>query len=212
MRRVMVATLAMALALAVLGSGSATAERRERRAPRALQWQWIEWAFGSSANPLMQEGFCGEQIGDTFFMTVTSGEPAVRRLTCEIPTGVPLLVTPGGGIAWAQSADDTGSELYSILLNDLLGKIILHSVRVTLDGERLRRGPLTILGPRELALEPGNFIQTVDPSVKGDATLVMAGGWFSYISPLSRGQHVLRAAQRVRGVGRFVSVFEISVA
>lgn len=211
MRRVMVATLAMALAVAILGSGSATAERRERRAPLALQWQWVEWAFGSSANPLMQEGFCGEQIGDTFFMTVTGGEPAVRRLTCEIPAGVPLLVTPGGGIAWA-SADETGSELYSILLNDLLGKVILDSVRVTLDGERLRRGPLTILGPRDLALEPGNFIQTVDPSVAGDATLVIAGGWFSYISPLSRGQHVMRTDMRVRGVGRFVSVFKIGVA
>jgi hypothetical protein len=209
MRRLMVATLAVAVAIALPGSGSAMAGRRASSPPLALQRQWVNWAFGSSSNPLMQEDLCGEQIGETFFLTSHAG-PDTRELTCEIPAGVPVLVTPGGSIVWA-SANETGSELYSMLLNDFLGKVILDSVRVTLDGERLRRGPLTIMGPRELRLEPGNLIQTVDPSVEGDSTLIMTGGWFRYISPLSRGQHVLRATQRVRGVGRFVLVFEISV-
>jgi hypothetical protein len=210
MRRLIVATLAVAVAIALPGSGSAMAGRRASSPPLALQRQWVNWAFGSSSNPLMQEDLCGEQIGDTFFLTSHAG-PGTRELTCEIPAGVPVLVTPGGAIVWAPTDGETGSELYSTLLNDFLGKIILDSVRVTLDGQRLRRGPLTITGPRELRLEPGNLIQTVDPSVEGDSTVVMTGGWFRLISPLSQGQHVLRAAQRVRGVGRSVLVLEISV-
>jgi hypothetical protein len=212
MRRLMIAAMLLAVATVPTAAlANSQAVKEGSGVPSGLRREWIEWAFGSSGNPLVQRGFCGEQVGGAFFLTVAIATPVSRRIRCEIPSGLPVLVTPGGAIAWSPTDGTTDSELYSTLLNDLLRKVVLGSVRVKLDGELLPRGPLVIPDPFNLSLEPGNFIQTYDPNVTGHSTLVMEGWWFTYIRALTPGAHVLIANDRFRGLGRFRTVFEINV-
>jgi len=50
----------------------------------------------ASANPLFNPTFCGEMVGDVFFLNA-AGEPNVEA-DCEIPAGTWLVASPGGSL------------------------------------------------------------------------------------------------------------------
>jgi hypothetical protein len=164
-----------------------------------LTWQkrWMAWAFGSGTNPLLNE-VCGEQVGMVFFLTAAE-EPGTE-VDCRIPPGTPLLATPGGCIIWP-FPEETPEEMLEerdACLEEL------SEPSATLDGRSL--GDLDHLlrrtGLYTIALEPGNFIQEVEPeneAVSGDHTLVTSGGWFLRIPPLPPGHHVLVLSDQTEG-------------
>jgi hypothetical protein len=217
MRRILV-TLIGAAMLAGTFVPPATASLRQATPPQ-LHRQWVKWAFGSSGAPLLQEDFCGEEVNGVFFLTVAGGVPTsvTRRVDCEIPADVPILVTPGGAIAWAPTDGTTDRQLRRSLLN-FLSDLIVQSVRLVLDGREIRHGDLVLPDPYTLSLEPGNLIQTVDPSVTGDETRVAEGWYFRLIGPLDPGDHVLVATDKYdyRATGgevvRYRTIFRIDVA
>ena len=184
----------------------------------SLRRQWIQWAFGDSGAPLLDPELCGEVVDGVYFMTVAGGSPTsvTRRLECEIPSGVPVLATPGGYIAWSPTDGTTDREL-SRSVFDALENLRLKSVHLRLDGEEIRHGALKITDPYTMPLEPGNLIQTVDPAVTGDSTRVMTAWYFKLLAPLSPGEHTLIASDRwdftADGgeVVRFRTVFRIHV-
>jgi hypothetical protein len=158
----------------------------------------MAWAFGSSTNPLLEEEFCGEQVGKVFFLTAAV-QPGTE-VDCQIPAGTPLLGTAGGCIVWP-SPEQTPEEMLEERDACLEG---LSEPSATLDGRSLGDlgPPMTSAGLYTIALEPGNFIQEVDPEnevVSGDHTLVTSGGWFLRIQPLSRGPHELVLSDRSEG-------------
>jgi hypothetical protein len=210
MRRLGVLLVSCAVLACTTGAGVATAGRRAERIPSGLRRDWIEWAFGSSTNPLLQENFCGERVGDTFFLTVTAGAPDVRIVHCRIPAGVPILVPPGGVISWAPTDGRTDSQLFQTTARQL-ESVILESVKVKLDGEPVPVGRLFVSDPFNLDLEPGNLIQEIDPNVTGDSTRVMFAYWFVYIPRLSSGSHLLVTSDKFQDVGLFRTRFHINV-
>ena len=163
--------------------------------PLKLHKHWVRWAFGESGAPLLRPHFCGEQVGSDFYLTVAGGAPtSVRRvLDCDVPSGVSILVTPGGSISWAPSDGRTANQLHEDLFR-ALSRLLVGSVRLTLDGDPIDAGPLVAPDPYSLHLEPGNLIQTVDPAVKGSSTRIAEAWYFALISPLASGDHVLVAA------------------
>jgi hypothetical protein len=210
MRRRVVSLILLTVCAGAASPSAASAGDRAGRVPAGLRRDWIEWAFGSSVNPLMQKGFCGEEVGDTFFLTLTGGAPAKRVVHCDIPSGLPVLAPPGGVISWAPTDGRTDSELFETTAKQLQ-PIILDSVRVILDGERLRRGRLYVSDPFDLDLEPGNLIQAVDPDVTGHSTRVMFAYWFTYIPELTPGDHLLVTSDKFKGIGLFRTRFHIHV-
>jgi hypothetical protein len=167
-----------------------------------LTWQqrWIQWAFGSSTNPLLS-GICGEKVGRLFFLTVALAPGT--EVNCEIPKGTPLLATPGGTVVWAPTDGQTRDELLAARDAALATN---SDPQATLDGRSLRvDDALRLSDVYTIALEPGNFIQTVDPGVSGDATQVASGGWFARITPLNPGRHELVLSDVIDG-----TVFDIT--
>jgi len=165
-----------------------------------LTWQerWVQWAFGSSTNPLIG-GICGEKVGRLFFLNAAIAPGT--EVDCDIPKGTPLLATPGGTVVWDPTA--TREELLAARDDALAGN---SDPRATLDGHSLRvDDALRVSDVYTVALEPGNFIQTVDSGVSGDAIQVASGGWFLRIQPLQPGRHELVLSDVIAG-----TVFDIT--
>ena len=212
MRRLILATCVAALVIGPITAATAGRDLSLRR-------QYIQWAFGDSGAPLLDPELCGEVVDGVYFMTVAGGTPTsvTRKLDCDIPAGVPLLATPGGGIAWSPTDGRTDRQLAAFLL-ETLGTIRINSVHLRLDGEEIRHGALKVSDPYTLHLEPGNLIQTVDPGVVGDSTRIMVGWYFKLLQPLPAGDHVLVATDRFDyrpfggEVARYRTVFSLHVA
>jgi hypothetical protein len=219
MRRIVVLFAVVALVGGLfLEPASASGVSARKATPARLHRAWIDWAFGSSGAPLLDPEFCGEQVGNVFFLTVAGGAPesVTRRLDCDIPADVPILVTPGGAIAWAPTDGETDRQLRRSLFN-MLSELIVQSVHLSLDGEEIDHGPLEVPDPYTLALEPGNLIQTVDPNVTGDSTRIADGFYFKLIGPLDPGDHVLVASDKFNYTGageivRYRTTFRLHVA
>jgi hypothetical protein len=216
MRRLVIA--ASVAALVVVSVPGAAGASTSGDTGGSLRRQWIQWAFGDSGAPLLQEDLCGEVVDGVFFMTVAGGSPTsvTRRIDCEIASGVPVLATPGGFIGWAPT-DGTTDQRLARTLFDALENLRINSVHLRLDGEEVPHGDLKVSDPYTLPLEPGNLIQTVDPAVVGDSTRVIYGWYFKLIPSLTPGDHVLVATDRFdfRADGgelvRYRTVFTIHV-
>jgi hypothetical protein len=78
-------------------------------------------------------------------------------------------------------------------------------------------GPLVVPDPYTIQLEPGNFLQTLDPAVTGDSTRVADAAYFRLLH-LDPGDHTLVASAKydLRHSGgevvRYRSRFKIHVA
>ncbi len=191
MRRMTIAIAALTVIVG-LGSTIPTAAASETPTAGSLHKPWIQWAFGSSGAPLLDQDFCGEMVNGVFFMTVAGGQPTSvsRTVNCEVPDGVPILATPGGVIAWAPTDGKTDNQLQRSIFNQL-GPLKQDSVHVRLDGTEIPHGRLVSPDPYTIALEPGNLIQTIDPGVTGDSTRVADAFYFKVIDPLDPGDHVI---------------------
>jgi hypothetical protein len=195
MRRLVIATSAAAFLIASMTSATAVSAGADGGG--SLPRQYIQWAFGDAGAPLLDNELCGEVVNGVFFMTVAGGAPTsiTRRIDCEIPSGVPVLATPGGFIGWAPTDGRTDRQLARNLF-DALENLRINSVHLRLNGEEISHGALRVSDPYDLHLEPGNLIQTVDPSVMGDSTRVMYAWYFKRLAPLPPGDHVLIATDR----------------
>jgi hypothetical protein len=200
---VLIAVLSMlVVATPAAAGGNALPTKSHAYGASLLTWQqrWVQWAFGSSTNPLLS-GICGEKVGKLFFLSVAI-EPGTE-VNCVIPTGTPLLATPGGVVAWASTDGQTREE---ILADRDAGLVGISEPRVTLDGRSLRvADSFRLSDVYTIALEPGNFIQTVDPAVSRDTTRVASGLWLVRITPLPPGQHELVLSDVIDG-----TVFDIT--
>jgi hypothetical protein len=151
---------------------------------------------------------CGEKVGRLFFLTATT-QPGVTEVNCHIRPGTPLLATPGGNVVWAPTNGQTREEL--LASRDALLSA-LADPRATLDGHSLGNldDTLRLSDVYTVALEPGNFIQAVDPAVSGTETRVASNGWFVRLHPLTPGHHELVLSDRIQG-DLFEIVFHITV-
>ena len=173
-----------------------------------VTWEqrWMQWAFGSSTNPLMSSS-CGEKIGSMFFLNASEGPGT--EVDCDIPADTPLLGTAGGFIAWVPTDAPTPAGLPAARDNGLSA---VSNVRATLDGRPLRvDDALALTDVFTIRLEEGNFIQAVDSNVVGDETQASSGGWFLRITPLTPGQHELVFSDDIEGAGVFDITFHITV-
>ncbi len=173
-----------------------------------VTWQerWFEWAFGGGANPLLT-GICGEQVGKLFLLS-----PATElgvEVDCQLRPGTPLLASPAGVIAWASTDGQTDAELLAERDASLVG---ISDPAVTLDGRALEvEDTFRSTDVYTIGLEPGNFIQTVDPGVLGDQTRVASAGWFLRLNPLPPGEHELVLSVAFDGSPGAQITFHISV-
>jgi hypothetical protein len=173
-----------------------------------VTWQqrWMGWAFGGSANPLLT-GICGEQVGKLFFLSPATELGA--EADCRLRPGTPLLASPAGVIAWAPTNGQTDAEL---LAERDAALVDLSDPAVTLDGRALEvEDTLRFSDVYTIGLEPGNFIQTVDPAVLGDQTRVATAGWFLRLNPLPPGEHELVLSVDFDGSPGAQITFHISV-
>jgi hypothetical protein len=180
-----------------------------------LHRHWFQWAFGSSGAPLLDHEFCGEQVGGTFYLTLAGGVAAddKRHIDCDIPSGVPILVPIGGVIGWSNTQTD--QEMHDEVFA-LLRRLIVRSVHLRLDGVELDHGPIVAPDPYNLHLEPGNLIQTVDPTIEGDSVRIADGWYFVKLAPLSPGHHVIVASDKIDyrriGLVQYRTEFSVDVA
>lgn len=214
MRRTMLAGTLVALVLIVAAAPSAAKRGANPAHSHAhgaslVTWQerWMEWTFGSSTNPLLT-GVCGEQVGKLFFLA-----PATElgvEVDCHLPPGTSLLASPGGVVAWPPTDGQTDAELLASRDAFLMG---LSDPTVTLDGRAVEvEDTFRSTDVYTIGLEPGNFIQTVDPAVIGDQTRLASAGWFVRLNPLSPGQHELVLSIDFDGSPGAQITFHISVA
>jgi hypothetical protein len=147
----------------------------------------MAWATGSSLNPVLQPSFCGERRGQRFFLNAAAS-PGTQVAHCRIPAGMPIIMTPGVGFAWAPTDGETNAELLDAAPLFFSG---ISDPRVVLDGRRLRVGEAYVSDVIDVKLHPGNFIQTVDPATEGlNSTKLAFVGYFVKVA-LSEGSHTL---------------------
>jgi hypothetical protein len=163
----------------------------------ALGWQeaWIGWTFGSSTNPLLDDASCGEVVDGVFFLrgSFLGGE----ELSCEVPSGTPLLAAPGGTVAWW--GVDAETEPGLLAARDAL-LAPLSNPSVVLDGRSLPvADAFALSGVYPIDMEPGNFMETLGIPVVEDPLRVASGGWFVRIRPLRPGEHTLVLSSEFAG-------------
>lgn len=221
MRRFLSTGLCLAVAVMLTAAVEAAAAPRlvtsssqTLAVPDWLHRGWFQWAFGGSTAPLLHRHLCGEQVGSVFFLTLAGGVKTddIRHVHCEIPRHVPILAPLGGTIEWSNTESD--QEMHDAVFRSLR-HLIVHSVHVRLDGEELPHGPLVAPDPYNLTLEPGNLIQTVDPSITGHTVRVADGWYFALLSPLHAGSHVLVTTNKFdfprAGVAHYRTTFQVDV-
>jgi hypothetical protein len=202
MRRPLLFTLA-ALLVALLAAPPAVARKGAIPAgsyafgASLLTWaqRYDAWSWGSSTNPLLND-ICGEKVGKVFFLNAAL-EPGTE-VDCHFRPGTRLVGTPGGVIAWAPTDGQTREELVDSRDSFLAA---ISDPRATLDGHSLGNldDTLRLSDVYTIPLEPGNFIQTVDPDVPGDETQVATADWVVRLRPLTPGHHELVFSDRVFG-------------
>jgi hypothetical protein len=206
MRRFVAFVCAAGLVLGLAIAADAARPARLAEDASAIQNGWLTWAVGSSTNPLLQDGFCGEVVGDRFFLNAALG-PGRAQVSCEVPAGMTLVGTPAGAFGWNESDDD----LLHGNLRQLKG-LVVPSINVKVDGAVVPRGAMVCPEPIDVELEPGNLLETIDPAVTGDSTRASICGWFYVLGPLSTGQHTVLLSDKFAGEKRFEVLFDVTVS
>jgi hypothetical protein len=146
---------------------------------------WDLWAFGAppDSNPLLANR-CEASPSDPriWFLPVSLGGD--YEIECDIPVGAFLVLTPGGyECSGAEGNGETAEELEACVETNFAN---LSFVSVSLDGR-----PATNLG-RYIVTSP--LVQLPGPNLFGeDPTPSMLKSYFMVITPLSRGEHTVRA-------------------
>jgi hypothetical protein len=206
MRRFLIVT-SVAVSI-VCSSVVAHADHRSATRPASRWWakQWVTWAFGTDASPITT-GICGEAIDGAFALTAAFN-PGRAEIWCDVPAGTPVIATPGGTLLWSPTFGQTRDDLWAAVEADVA---TVSDVRMVLDGRRVALGDAFIdTHLFRMPLEPGNFVQQVDPSIGGDSVRAGLAGWFVKVRPLRPGEHRLVLADKLNGV-LFKVVFHLAV-
>jgi hypothetical protein len=172
------------------------------------QQRLFAWLFGNATNPLLQEGFCGQVIDHVFYFNAAAA-PVVEA-NCVIPTGTPMVASPGGTIEWAPLNGATDQALLTALNADFAG---ISNPSATLDGNPLDvTSGFANAGAYTIPVEAGSLIPTVDPTFPPtlNQTRVASAAWIIRIHPLPPGQHELVLADDIAGQP-FTATFHITV-
>lgn len=208
MRRYVVLVAVCAVAIGLVAPPAQADVRSVFRYPKALQKQWMAWAFGSDTNPLFDTSFCGEQVGGKFFLNAAAA-PLVEA-DCEIPRGVPVVATPGGTIVWAPTDGPSNRKL--LATRDALFADVTDP-RVVLDGDVLpiERG-FAKTWVYTISVGQDSLIRAVDPGFPASwtETKVASAGWFIKLVGLPVGHHRLVLRDRLSG-DVFKAIFHIDV-
>ncbi len=174
----------------------------------AVEQAWSAWLLGSSSDPLFAPDFCGEVVGGQFFLTISV--TGVTELDCQIPAGVEAVASPFGALAWAPTDGRNATKLFHSALGYLDGAVP-KSVATVVDGATLPREPMICSDAFDIALEPGNSLQQIDPNVTGDTTKVVTCAWMYVVGPFSPGQHTIDITGKVKGGDPFQLRFNVTV-
>jgi hypothetical protein len=188
------------LAIAIVMGGTLVAVAGQSETVDAdRQQSWSAWFLGSaSANTLQwPEGICGELVDGTFFLAPGITGPEVER-TCEIPSGVELLITNIGGFSNSPTDGNKDVKLFSAAMGYFQG-VVPKSVKAFVDGALVPKSPATCIDPFDAVIEPGSFLDEVDDQVTGDTSRVALCGWFYVLGPLSAGAHTLSFQGKFKG-------------
>ncbi len=199
-------------ALLVFGVASvADAIRPHRLAAEAMavEQAWTAWLLGGSSNALLANDFCGEVVDGQFFLTVALGTGATE-LDCQIPAGVEAVASPFGGIAWAPTDGKNATKLFHSALG-YVGGAVPKSVNVAVDGVSLPKEPMICSQAFDIALEPGNSLQQIDPNVTGDSTKIVICAWMYVVGPLSVGSHTIDITGKSKGSAPFELHYNVTV-
>jgi hypothetical protein len=170
------------------------------------QQRLFGWLFGSATNPLLQEGFCGQVIDHVFYFNAAAA-PVVEA-NCVIPTGTPMVASPGGTIEVAPVDGTTDQALLTKLNTD---SAALSNPSATLDGRPLDvTSGFANAGAYTIPVEAGSFIPTVVPTFTLTQTRVASAAWIIRIHPFPPGQHELVLADDIAGQP-FTATFHITV-
>jgi hypothetical protein len=210
MRRVVIVALAALLLVGAASvAGGASRTRQLAEDAMALEQAWTSWLLGGSSNALLAEDFCGEGVDGRFFLTLGLGTGATE-LACEIPAGTEAVASPFGAFTWAPTDGENGTQLFNAALGFLDG-VVPRSVKVMVDGAALPKEPMLCSHPFDMALEPGNSLQQIDPDVEGDSTKVVTCAWIYVVGPMSPGEHTIDVTGKVKGSPPYELRYNVTV-
>jgi hypothetical protein len=209
MKRITLAVLAALLLLGVTSVGATGRSAQLAEEAMALEQAWAAWLLGGSSNALLAEDFCGEVVDDRFFLTITAATGATE-LDCEIPAGTEAVASPFGALAWAPTDGENGTQLFNAAMGFMDG-VVPRAVKVVVDGATLPKEPMLCSHPFDMALEPGNSLQQIDPDVEGDSTKVVICAWVYVVGPLSSGEHTIDMAGKVKGSPPYEVRYNVTV-
>ena len=155
-----------------------------------------QWLYGTPAgsNPNL-EGECEQSPLDSriWFLPVSLGGES--EVTCEIPTGTFLALTPGG---WECSSLEPepffGSNEAELRECVDAGFALLSYVEVSFNGTTVTNLDEYVVTSRLDTLPPDNLLSA-------DSGITMDKGYFLVLRPLSPGAHTLRAYDEFGDLG-----------
>lgn len=146
---------------------------------------WLTWALTAPDAPLLND--CGERVGRVFYLS--SALDTGQRGECSIPTGVPIVSTPGSYFSYYLEGETPSDE--EILEEVTSFDDELVDTSATLDGRPVRVDAATT-PVLEVANNPTSFVSTTDPAAADDASLtIAASGYVMRLGPLPPGHHTL---------------------
>ena len=209
MKRLTIGVLAAVFLIGVTSVADAISAQQPADEAMSIEQAWTAWLLGGSSNALLAKDFCGEVVDGRFFLTITAATGATE-LNCEIPAGVEAVASPFGGIAWAPTDGKNGTALFNSALEYVHG-VVPRAVNVQVDGVSLPKGPMICSQPFDIALEPGNSMQQIDPKVKGDSTKAVTCAWMYLVGPFSAGSHTVVIGGKVKGSTPYEVRYNVTV-
>jgi hypothetical protein len=209
MKRAITLGVTAVLVLGLASAADAIKPPRLADEAMAIEQAWTAWLLGDGSNPALTDDVCGEVVDGRFFLAVKF--TGATEVDCQIPAGTESVASPFGAIAWAPTDGKNGTKLFHSALGYLDGAIP-KSVAVVVDGATLPREPMLCSDAFQIALEPGNALQQLDPAVTGTSTKAVTCGWFSLVGPLSMGQHTIDITGQVKGSPPFELRYNVTVA
>jgi hypothetical protein len=207
-----VCALALVVGVAAVAPAGATVVPPKSRAYGASSVVWeqryLQWLFGSDANPLMQEGLCGQSFNGALFLNAAVVPDF--QANCTVKPGTQILASPGGTIEWAPTNGTTDEQLLARLAID---SAAIQNPAGTLDGRSIDVvDGFTEAGAYTISVGSQSFIKTVDSTFPSDLTQtrVASSAWMVRLTPLTPGTHTLVLSDTIAG-DPYVATFHITV-
>jgi hypothetical protein len=148
---------------------------------------WAKWAFGGPAatNPLLSLQACDQWVQpepSTVWFLSANG-PGTASVTCSVPAGVPIALSPGGIFDWQTPGDEARLTEYM--------KTFPSSVRkptLSVDGIKVDASKYLVTSPvLTTKIVAPEFGPKAGPD-KGDVVM-QARGWMLVLKGLKAGRH-----------------------